>query len=516
MNVPFQPLRTLVIGAILVFGVLGAFAGITVRAQQSSAAAQSQVSPFRLVSATSGTKETTKNEQYVIEDPRNIFHLPADNKVIVVLNWDGPTGLHHFQASWVDPSGKVVFIGDVDIQSPSSRFSCSWTLNITDPDSTRAGLWALESKIDGLSAGAYTFQIVASPNSANAHEPVPTAADIYQHVLAASVFIDSLGADGSVFRQGSGFFIGKGIVATAFQVIDGATSLRIDFPNGQNAITDRVLAWNRWQDWAILKVDDLSMQVLERAPADSWKVGDHAYLLDANQGGRTIQNVAITGIQQSPDAGERVNTSWWGGKRTMGSPLLDESGRVIGVLGGSLIPGIESVKTISLGNYAITGQPFVDSFVPLVVPISLLPPAASLTQSTTLAEIAAKGDFLQPLARDPQLANARLCKAYNRVGNVALTPVGQTTQFSRSRDSLQLVITWAPQTREKTSMQVRIFDLNNHAVEESKPDKIDLEPQRTAFTGVRMTIASLTPGVYRVDVLLGDAPEWRAFFKVTE
>ena len=516
MKISFQAFRTLVIAAILVFLAGSALPGLAARAQQNSSATRAQTSPFRLVSATSGTKETTQNEQYVIEDPRNVFHLPADKKVIVVLNWDGPTGLHHFEATWVDPSGKVVFIGDVDIQSPSSRFSCSWTLNITDPNSTRAGLWALESKIDGLSAGAYTFQIVASTSSANAPAPVPAASDVYQRALSASVFIDSLDAGGDVFRQGSGFFIGKGIVATAFQVIDGASSLRIDFPNGQNATTDRVLAWNRWQDWAIIKVDDSTAQALERAPTDSWKVGDQGYLLDANENGRTIQNVGITGIQQPPDAGERVNTSWWGGSRTIGSPLLDKYGRAIGVLGGSLIPGMETVRTVALGNYAVAGQPFVGPSVPTVVPISLLPAEASLRQASTLAEIAAKGEFVPPLQHDSQLVNATLCKSFRRVGDVALMPTDQTTQFSRSRDTLQLVVTWGPDKKEKSVVQMRIFGLNNHLVEESKPGKIELRPQNTAYTGIRMPIAALAPGIYRADLFLGDAPEWRAFFKVTE
>lgn len=274
-------------------------------AQARSDKSPSQASPFRLVSSASGTKETTKNEQYVIEDPRNIFHLPADNKIIVVLNWQGPSGTHHFQGSWVDPSGKVIAVEDVDIPSPGSDFSCSWTLNLPDPN-VRTGLWALEAQIDGLPAGSYTFEILANPNIP---APIPSASDVYQHVLAASVFIDTLDAGGSVIRQGSGFFIAKGILATAFQVIDGATSLRIELPNGQSATTDRVLAWNRWQDWAIIGVEDSSAQVMDRAPADSWKVGDQGYLLDANENGRTIQNVAITGIQQSPDAGERVRFS---------------------------------------------------------------------------------------------------------------------------------------------------------------------------------------------------------------
>jgi len=474
---------------------------------------QSQTSPFRLVSSASGTKVTIKNEQYVIEDPRNVFHVPADNKIVVVLDWQGPSKIHHFQASWVDPSGKVIAVETVDLQSPGSDFSCSWTLNLTDPESVRPGLWALESQIDGLPAGAYTFQILSDANPSQP-APVPSASDVYQRVLNASAFVDNLDADGNVIRQGSAFFIAKGLLVTAFQVVDGATSLRIELPNGENAATDRVVGWNRWQDWAIIKIDVPGGQVLDRAPAGSWKVGDQGYLLDANDSGRTIQNVAITGIQQLPESGERINTSWWGSTKTTGSPLLDTYGRVIGVLGGSLIPGIETVRPSAMGNYAIAGQPFVNSFVPLVVPISLVP--SDPGTPSTLAQIAAKGEFVRPIQHDPQLALATLCKAFQRIGNVALVPTNQTTQFSRQRDALKLVVTWAPKKKENTSVQMQIFDLNNQILEETKPVKIELRPQRTAYSGFSMPIIALKPGIYRADLLLGNNTEWRAFFKVVE
>ena len=500
-------------GLFVLVGMVCSFVVVVVVVCQAQGVkTASQNSPFRLVSSSSGTKETTKNEQYVIEDPRNVFHLPADNKVIVVLNWQGPSGMHHFQVSWVDPSGKVILVENVDIPSPSSDFSCSWTLNFPDPSNVRTGLWALEAQVDGLAAGAYTFEIVSDTK---APAPIPSASDVYQRVLTATAFIEGIDSAGSVIRQGSGFFIGKNLLATAFQVIDGATSLRVDLPNGQSATTDRVLASNRWQDWAIIETIDSNAKALDRAPADSWKVGDQGYLLDANQSGWTIQNVGITGIQQSPEAGERINTSWWGGTRTIGSPLLDKYGRVIGVLGGSLIPGIETVGS-TLGNYAVPGQTFVDSFVPLVVPISLLPAESKLTQASTLAEIAAKGEFVQPLQHDSQLSFATLCKAFRTVGTVALMPTEQSTQFSRARDNLKLVVTWAPNKKIKSMVQLRIFDLNNRLLEESKLGKIDLQPQRTAYTGISMPLAALAPGIYRADLVLGNDPEWRAFFKVTD
>ncbi|HEV2618212.1 MAG TPA: serine protease, partial [Candidatus Acidoferrales bacterium] len=349
--------------AILIFLAGSILPGFVPPHQQGTSNPQSQTSPFRLIRSTSGSKEITKDEQYIILDPKTVFHVPDDHQIIVVFEWEGPPGLHHLQGSWVDPSGNAESVGNVDIQAPGSKFQCSWTLNI--PDSVKQGLWALEAQIDGHPAGEHTFQIIAGPNAPKAPAPVPTAAEVYQRAVAASAFIDSLNATGEVLRRGSGFSLGKGTLVTAFQVIDGASSLRVEFPDGQEITTNRVLTWNRRQDWAILKIDAPKAQALERAPLKSWKVGDGGYLFGSpNENSRTIENVGITGIEETPDAGERVNTSWYDGSRTIGSPLLDSYGRVIGVLGGSLVPGIETLRGETTENYAFVGQASGSLFAP--------------------------------------------------------------------------------------------------------------------------------------------------------
>ncbi|HEV2305343.1 MAG TPA: serine protease [Candidatus Acidoferrales bacterium] len=468
-------------------------------------AAQSQGSPFRLISSTSGTKETTKNEHYIIEDPRDVFHVPGDQQIVVVFDWQGPPGMHHFQGSWMDPTGKVVSVGNVDLQATGSEFSCSWSLNI--PDSVKPGLWAIQVTIDGLPAAVHTFQIVST--APKAPPAPPSAAEVYQRAVAATVFIDNLDRNGNVIREGSGFFIGKGKLVTAFQVIDGANSLEVKFPNGQDATTNLLLAWSRRQDWAILKVDAQGAQALEPAPANSWKVGDDGYLLGSPSGnGRTIETVGITGIQQSPIAGERINTSWYGTARTIGSPFLDVYGRVIGVLGGSLIPGIETLRDSH-------DESLDAAFVPLVTPVSLLPLDAAAHQALSLSDLAAKNEFVQPLSGGLILSGT-LCKNFTKVGDVALTPMDQATRFSRTRDEVAIVITWTPDRNVKDKLQLRIFALDNHLVEESQPAKIELWARETAYSGLRVPIASIQPGTYRADLFLGEQPVWRTFFKIIE
>ena len=61
---------------------------------------------------------------------------------------------------------------------------------------------------------------------------------------------------------------------TAFQVIDDAAKVRIVGPQGRMIEATEVLAWNRRQDWLILKVALDNVAALERAPVDSATIGD--------------------------------------------------------------------------------------------------------------------------------------------------------------------------------------------------------------------------------------------------
>jgi S1-C subfamily serine protease len=149
------------------------------------------------------------------------------------------------------------------------------------------GLWAVEAQIDDQPAGTQTFEIMRSETAAPAPPPMPTAGQIYQWAAAASVFLTSLDQDGQAISSGLGFFVDQGIVLTAFQMIDGASSVRVDLADGSNATVANLVAWNRRQDWAILKMDLPKVEPLQRAAPGSWKVGDTCYVLSSHgQGSR--------------------------------------------------------------------------------------------------------------------------------------------------------------------------------------------------------------------------------------
>jgi hypothetical protein len=64
---------------------------------------------------------------------------------------------------------------------------------------------------------------------------------------------------------------------------------------------------------------------------------------------------------------------------------------------------------------------------------------------------------------------------------------------------------------------IRVYDLSGRLLIESKPSKLDLKPRPApTYTWWQADISSLKPAIYRVDVIVGLSPIWRAFFKVRE
>lgn len=65
--------------------------------QNSSGAVAGPAAPgFRMLRATAGTKGIAQPGRFFISDPRTVFHLSDDHKVVVEFEWDGPVGPHKF------------------------------------------------------------------------------------------------------------------------------------------------------------------------------------------------------------------------------------------------------------------------------------------------------------------------------------------------------------------------------------------------------------------------------------
>ncbi len=471
---------------------------------------------FRLMRSVSGGKGWQQGGRYVIEDPRTVFYIPDDRQVIVYLEWEGPVGLHHFEGLWKNPEGKVAVISDFNYEAKEKRFAGYWTLALTETAPT--GVWTLEARVDGELAGSHTFQIVAAPRPATA---IPTkrilsASEIYQKALASSVFVQNLDVKGEPKSVGSGFLIGEGLLATTFQVIDGASLLRVTLPDGQRVETDQVLAWNRRQDWVILKVATGKAAPLARAQPESWSVGDRCYSLDSPaEGNRVIVEAEITGKNSFSEAGERINISFGVSPSAVGSPLLNDYGELIGMVGGNLIPGARSIENLPTGYSEILGIAGGPLRGGLAIPVTVISSARAETRPTTLGELGRSGQFIFPVTARASVLYGVLAAHVERKGPIP-RPVNQKHQFSRRDPTMSVFVSWEPQKGIKSKALLRVYDLDNRLRLQTNPTKIQLRADEPTFSFTDLPLADFSPGIYRLDVFLGEEVAWRSFFRVTE
>jgi hypothetical protein len=458
-----------------------------------------------------------EGSRYIIQDPRTIFHLPEDRQVIVYFEWEGPTGMHNFEGYWKNPEGKVAAISDFKFESKEKRFGAFWTFLLSEQMPT--GLWTLDARIDGETAGTHTFQILSAALPADANEPplrrTLTAAEIYQLGLRSTVTIEKIGSNGEKMGVGSGFVLQENQVLTAFEVIDGGSSARITLFDGQRAVTDQVLAWNRKQNWAVLNVPGVPGQNLQRRKTD-WSVGDRCFGLDtATEGNRVIAEASVIGKQNVPVAGERISVGLLLSRASAGGPIFDEYGDVFALVGTSVVPGTVSLSgtRFEYSTYGVKVGEIIRGS--LAIPVSLVPIVPGQAPPTTFAELSRRGEFITPLTASGHVFYGVLgAKLINR-GSFPEAE-DQKFEFSRREGQIAMLVSWRPTSRVKSTTTIRLYDADNHSLAQTKPSKITLDPDRMSYTTWQMSITDLSPGIYRLDLLLGDQPAWRAFFRITE
>jgi len=201
-----------------------------------------------------------------MEDPRAQFQAGKDRQVLVLFEWQGPTGRHHCEGAWKDPSGRVVFTSTAEVDARTPRFGVYWGLSL--PDTVAAGTWVVEATVDGKTAGVHAFQIVAvapDPSAPPARRALAVA-EIYERGLAATLAVEALDAAGTSMGQASGLFVSPDLVLTTFGVINDARKIRIRTGDGRRLETEEVVSWNRRADWAFLHVAGAGGQTVARAP----------------------------------------------------------------------------------------------------------------------------------------------------------------------------------------------------------------------------------------------------------
>lgn len=472
-------------------------------------------SPFRLIRSVSGTKLLQDATRYGVEDPRTVFYAPADKEIIIYFTWEGRPGPHHFEGLWKNPAGRVVMTSEFDYKPEQPRFGGYFKMSPGETPVT--GLWTLEARIDGESAGSHTFEITTSVRPENvATTPTRrfmTPSEIYTRAAASSVLIENINAKSTRRNIGTGFFIGPGQLLTAFQVIDSATKVRVVGPQSRSVEVTEVLAFDRRQDWIILKVP-LDLPALERGKSNDTGVGDRAYFLDVPaEGNRVIVETTLIGKQElGAPAGDRMNIADTANRRAVGSPLMNEQGEVIGMVGGSLLPGAAFLEDLAFG--ARTNSLGVASRGTLAVPIGLVNDA--LSNGTTIDGLLRAGQFMPPLVTTQSVLHGVLARSVNKKANPP-NAIEERIEFSRANAQGVVFVTWLPREKRKGYPSLRLYDLDNKLISETlNKKKITVEPNKISYSLWDLNLATLSPGIYRFDVLLDGDFVWRTFFRMVE
>jgi hypothetical protein len=481
-------------------------------AQPSSGGSQVAESRFRIVRSVSGSKLVDSGGHFLVEDPRSDFYIPGDKEVVVYFTWEGPIGPHHFEGFWKRPDGKLLMISDFDYKADQPRFGGYFRMLLGE--TPPIGVWTLEVRIDGEMVGTHNFQIIADsrPNTSTPSRRMLVPAEIYKRAAAASVFIENLNQLGERRSLGTGFFIGPGQLLTAFQVVDGASKIRVVMPDGRRAEASEVIAWNRRQDWIILRIDAGQPSIMQVA-AEPWAIGDRIYVLDvAGEGNRILIETSVIGKQSPIGSGDRISIADNLNRRAMGSPLQNEFGEVIGLIGGNMIPGSAFVEDLAFSARSLAGT----SRGTLAVPISLVSQAITNSSPTTIENLANTGQFMPPLAGNDDVLSGTLSRKVNRKTDPP-QPIETRSEFSRQDTRAMLLITWLPREKRKGIPTLRLFDLDNRLLSESPgKKKISVSPQRLSYTGWEVPLENLPSGIYRLDVSLSTDTVWRTFFRVVD
>jgi hypothetical protein len=197
---------------------------------------------------------------------------------------------------------------------------------------------------------------------------------------------------------------------------------------------------------------------------------------------------------------------------SVGGPLLDEYGNYVGILGGSIFPGGDPIRSLSLLSEAsASSRTFEWEETGMAVPQTILPDVPATAAATSLTDLAARGEMLSPVIKIKALQSATLgimgsgnsLGVYKRV-------------FSRQDKKPVAQISWQGLQKEKFSCVYRLFNVDNKLVAESKPRDISLNSGKYMTTTWEIPVASIPAGIYRVDLVLSGRTAWREFLKVTD
>jgi S1-C subfamily serine protease len=166
---------------------------------------------------------------------------------------------------------------------------------------------------------------------------------VYEHTVPSVVEITVLKRSGHG-AQGSGVIVkSNGFIVTNYHVIADAVSARVQLHNGDIYDTVEIAETDERKDLAVLKIKASDLPSVSLAPFDTIKVGSTLYALGSPRGleGSLSQGVVssirpISDFDSSLSGFRVIQFTAPVSPGSSGGPLVDEFGRLVGVVSSSL------------------------------------------------------------------------------------------------------------------------------------------------------------------------------------
>ena len=476
-----------------VFAIAG-----TILIAVGAVAAQQTPAPITVLNIAAGPGGREDRGTFVLTDERSVFNRTDDREVVVLFRWSGTPGAHKLIAQWRSPDGGLTSNSAVDYQARDPQFGAYWTLPLTP--STPLGLWSIEATVDGLPAGRFTFEVTDRKVPSVVSKRPLSEAELFARLNPVFVILERLSASGRTLNTAAAV-INDGSLYTALSAIDGAAQIRAHAEGRPVTTGPSLLAWHRAEDWAVATAPGLTGAPLPIAAPGSTKVGDRCYSMEGNATtGRVLTAGSITGLRRAP---ESYLAAFSGGEGMPGAPVVNEFGELIGIVGGSGVPGATRPLDMIRFRAELRGIP--------VTPWAMVRTAAA--PAVPLAELWARGEVLAALMGDDHIVEGGFTRAMSKS---EMRGAFETRyEFPMREKAFVAFVSWSPKERLRGQAVWKLFALDGRPVTTSKPQKGDFKKgtRSTSLWEIPMLSA---PGIYRVEFHLDTSTMWRGFVRITQ
>jgi S1-C subfamily serine protease len=172
----------------------------------------------------------------------------------------------------------------------------------------------------------------------------PRFENIVARVMPAIVLVESSGS------RGSGFFVAPDTLLTNVHVVGRTSSVTIGRASGE-VVPARVEATAPHVDIAVLKLSaiDKPQPVLTLGSTGRVRIGQEVFAIGTALGmlQNTLTRGIVSGIRQTPSA-TLVQTDAAVNPGNSGGPLLDQDGRLLGIVGAQIPPRCSPARSTRL------------------------------------------------------------------------------------------------------------------------------------------------------------------------